>query len=297
MLPNLLVIGGLKCGTTSLHQYLGAHPEIAMSEPKELDFFVRREDSLGPPGNWHRGLDWYASWFQGAASVRGESSHHYTAHPLMRGVPERAADVIPAAKLIYLVRDPIDRLVSHYVERARRAMSYAPIEEWIERALEDPPASTLTCRSMYFMQVERWLACYPAENILVIDLHDIKDRPHEAMPRVFRFLGVDESFRSPEFARSANPSSERRMPRAYAGRAERFLLDLYDRSKLDRRRISVPRPARHVLRTVRERVLLGPPEEPPTVDSTLRERLEEVFRPDVERLRRHTGQSFASWSV
>ena len=63
-LPNLLVIGGLKCGTTSLHHYLNLHPAIAMSRPKELNFFVEEL-------NWHLGSDWYASHFDRAAAVRG----------------------------------------------------------------------------------------------------------------------------------------------------------------------------------------------------------------------------------
>jgi hypothetical protein len=73
-LPNLIIIGGLKCGTTSLHHYLNLHPEIAMSRPKELNFFVAEL-------NWPLGRDWYAGHFDAAVPVRGESSPHYTNRP------------------------------------------------------------------------------------------------------------------------------------------------------------------------------------------------------------------------
>ena len=82
-MPNFIIIGGLKCGTTSIHHYLGLHPEIQMSKPKELNFFVEEL-------NWDLGLDWYASRFDDRFKVRGESSPHYTNLPRLRG--RRRAD-------------------------------------------------------------------------------------------------------------------------------------------------------------------------------------------------------------
>ena len=80
-----------------------------MSREKELHFFVERK-------NWGRGLDWYESQFS-AAPVRGVSSPGYSAFPLYEGVAERMAETIPHAKLVYLVRDPVERIVSHYTHR------------------------------------------------------------------------------------------------------------------------------------------------------------------------------------
>src|SRR5687767_4299497 len=97
-LPNLVVIGGLKCGTTSLHHYLNLHPEVEMSRPKELNFFVAEL-------NWPLGPEWYASHFSGGTSVRGESSPHYTNRPRFEGVAERMRSVLTDARLVYMVRD------------------------------------------------------------------------------------------------------------------------------------------------------------------------------------------------
>src|SRR5688500_19574724 len=90
-LPNLIVIGGLKCGTTSLHHYLNLHPEVAMSRPKELNFFVAEL-------NWPLGAEWYGRHFERAAAVRGETSPHYTDRPRLEGVAERMRDLVPHAR-------------------------------------------------------------------------------------------------------------------------------------------------------------------------------------------------------
>ena len=108
MLPNLIIIGAMKCGTSALHQYLDQHPDIAMSKEKELDFFI--EDR-----NWRKGLDWYRSMFPDSGVVRGEASPDYTHYPAIPGVPERMHTVVPGAKLIYMVRDPVERMLSQYM--------------------------------------------------------------------------------------------------------------------------------------------------------------------------------------
>src|SRR6188472_592298 len=86
-LPNLIVIGGLKCGTTSLHHYLNLHPQIAMSRPKELNFFVAEL-------NWPLGVDWYATHFEAGKPLRGESSPHYTNRPRFGEVADRMHSVL-----------------------------------------------------------------------------------------------------------------------------------------------------------------------------------------------------------
>jgi hypothetical protein len=102
LLPNLIVIGAMKAGTTSLHAYLSLHPEIFMSANKEPRFFTEE-------WNWHKGLEWYEAQFPERVTIRGESTPDYTKLPEIRNVPERIHSLIPDVRLIYLVRDPIDR--------------------------------------------------------------------------------------------------------------------------------------------------------------------------------------------
>jgi len=113
-LPNLIIIGSPKCGTTSLYYYLGLHPEIFMSREKELNFFMEER-------NWRRGLDWYRAQFETSRSVSvwGEASPGYTHHPIFPGVPRRMHSVVPRARLIQIVRDPMKRHLSHYLHQLR----------------------------------------------------------------------------------------------------------------------------------------------------------------------------------
>src|SRR3954453_11511153 len=136
-LPNLIIIGGVQAGTTSLHHYLSLHPEIAMSRPKELNFFVAElNNDLGP--------DWYASHFDAAAKVRGETSPHYTARPRLEGTAGRMRELIPAARLIYAVRDPIARLLSHYLHNVGGGYETRSLDEVL-----DERSSAYVDRSRY----------------------------------------------------------------------------------------------------------------------------------------------------
>ena len=127
-LPNLIVIGGLKCGTTSLHHYLNLHPQIAMSRPKELNFFVAEL-------NWELGSEWYASHFDARAASAARPRPHYTNLPRFAGVAERMRELLgDGARLVYMVRDPIERMLSHYLHNVGGGYESRPIAE----ALADP---------------------------------------------------------------------------------------------------------------------------------------------------------------
>jgi Sulfotransferase domain len=294
-LPNLLVIGALKCGTTSLHTYLGLHPEVQMAEEKELDFFVSPSDCDIPQGNWERGLDWYTQRFSPGSRVCGETSHNYTAWPLARGVPDRAAETLPGAKLIYIVRDPIDRIVSHYMERRFTGLEERPLDVALREAVRDP-RNSYVYRSSYCLQLEQWLKRYPEEQVLVVTLEELRDERLETLQRVFRFLGVDDSFRLPDSVPVANPSAMRREPRGIARGAERRRGARSLRMRVERPRRLLPAPARHALRSAWQHLLMRPTE-PPEMNDEVRNGIAEVLREDVERLRALTGNRFEDWSI
>ena len=108
--PNLVIIGAMKAGTTSLHYYLNLHPEISMSKVKEPAFFIEER-------NWRKGIKRYSSLFTNQTSVVGEASTEYTKYPHFKEVPAKMHSTIPEAKLIYLVRDPIVRILSEYMHK------------------------------------------------------------------------------------------------------------------------------------------------------------------------------------
>lgn len=275
MLPNLIVIGAMKCGTTSLHRYLGLHPEVFMSETKELNFFCAE-------GTWSRGVDWYASLFPADRTVRGESSPSYAHHPYFDGVPERMRSVVPAAKLVYLVRDPIERIVSHWIHdfaegRERRDLA---------ACLEDLDRSGYVAASRYFAQLERYLSAYPREQILVLRLDELERARDRTLARVFDFVGVDPSFRSERFALVEHRSSEKRALSALGRRLAA--------SPVGKGVSRLPAPlARRV-----HRALARPfsrPVERPSVAPLLRGRIRAHLRPDGARLERLTGMDLSAW--
>ena len=157
-LPNLIIIGAQKCATTSLHYYLNLHPEISMSKGKELNFFVSEY-------NWYKGVEWYKSNFIGTARIHGESSPSYTDYPFLKGVPERMYSIVPKVKLIYILRDPIDRIISQYVQWYTRRGENRTLEDGLKH-LDN--TNRYIRRSKYFMQLKQYLDYFPRSNILII---------------------------------------------------------------------------------------------------------------------------------
>lgn len=221
-LPNVVVIGGMKCGTTSLHRYLDEHPDIAMSRPKELNFFFRARGArpaAGPTfdvGNWHLGVDWYADQFDASAPVRGEASPGYTS-PSYPEVAERMAEVVPDVRLVYLVREPLERAVSQYLHHRRDGEEPRPLEE----ALLDP-SSQYVSRGRYHERLQPFLERFDLGRILVIDHRDLLEERRITLQRLFRFLGVDDTFWSDGLrahwnaARRDRPRVEPRLRAAFA---------------------------------------------------------------------------------
>ena len=194
-LPTLVVIGAMKCGTTALHAHLGRHPDIAMAPGKELNFFLGPDEPPPAPedewwrhGQWHRGLDWYAAQFDAGARVRGEASPGYTdpSHP---EVVDRMRRVLPDARLVYLVRDPVDRAASQWAHHVRDGTEPRPVGE----AVLDP-ASQYLARSRYVERLQPFLAAYPREQLLVVVQERLKADPRRELARVFAHAGADPGF-------------------------------------------------------------------------------------------------------
>jgi hypothetical protein len=265
MLPNLLIIGGMKCGTTSLHRYLAAHPEIFMSKEKELEFFT----------SWNQrelGLAWYEQQFPEAAPIRGESSPVYTAWPHVLGVPEAIRATLPEVKLIYVVRDPVARTVSHYLHAfgrgdERRALADVATEpEFAE--------SGYVAQSRYAMQLERYLELFDSSDVLVLQQEALDADRAATLRTAFRFLGVDEEFSSSVFQRRYNVARDER------------------RSRRIGQRLRVPQPVQRGIDRLLSRRIEKPPL-PPAV----RERLVDLLTPDTQRLVELTDLQPTVWST
>lgn len=193
VLPDFLVIGAMKSGTTSLHAYLRKHPRVFASRPKEVHFFDRRR--------YAQGVDWYRAHFPVARRgprrwVAGETSPSYLYHPR---APERAAGVVGDARIIVLLRDPVARALSHWAWRhhvqGKEPRDLAEAMERCERVEREGGRTgrldaTYLSRGRYAEQLERWWKHFPRERSLVLHTADLGNNTPRVLARVQRFLGV-----------------------------------------------------------------------------------------------------------
>lgn len=190
--PGLFVIGAMKSGTTYLNKLLGAHPEIFMCSPEEPSYFVepRQLRTLWPEA-WDEGFwrseDNYLQLFRSAgdASHLGESSTNYTKRPLADGVPERILEFNPDARFIYLMRDPIERTISHYWHRVRYHAERRPMLQAIKA---EPRYLDV---SHYAMQLIPYLDLFGPDRVAVLSFEQLTHDPMSAMRQLYQWLDVD----------------------------------------------------------------------------------------------------------
>ncbi|MFL5822273.1 MAG: sulfotransferase family protein, partial [Solirubrobacteraceae bacterium] len=123
MLPTFLIIGAQKAASTALWRMLTEHPDVFIPEMKETDFLLGTDQS-------GRGRAWYESLYEaaGEARHRGDASPSYSMFPFFRGVPERAAELVPEARIIYIIRHPVKRMISHWMNATSIGNEYRTIE-------------------------------------------------------------------------------------------------------------------------------------------------------------------------
>jgi len=206
-LPDFLIIGTQRGGTSSLFIYLARHPCVLRSLRKETEYFSRRY-ALGP--EWYRAhfpIRSVAAWrrWRGGRPLTFEATPDYLFHPY---AAERARDVVPEAKLIVLLRDPVERAVSHYRHMVRLGFETLPFREAIEvearrtaadlEALRRDPLHqardllrfSYVARGRYAEQLERWMEVFPRDRFLIVRSEDLFRDPGAVYERVITFLGL-----------------------------------------------------------------------------------------------------------
>lgn len=280
MLPDLIVIGAMKSGTTSLYHYLSLHPEIAMAQSKELHFFSNEQ-------RWGRGVAWYEACFTNEAKIRGEASPSYTKYPLVNNVPDRMYSVVPEAKLIYILRDPVNRILSEYVHYRADGTEHRTLS----KALADLKNNQYVYNSKYYTQLKQYLQFYPEANIFVTTLEELNAQPQQTLQDVFRFLDVDDSFYHPDYTQRFHASSEKRLKNQFG----LFLTKTFRQSKIKNK-------IRSALPTFVDRVYISLSRsdvkiEKPVLDEHQRQALINELKDDIEQLRNYTGNKFEYWCL
>jgi hypothetical protein len=237
-LPDFLVIGVQKGGTSTLFAYLKEHPELELPQ-KEIHFFDLHYD---------KGLDWYKGHFPlksgNGKSVTGEATPYYCFHPLVAG---RIRQDLPHAKLILLLRNPVDRAYSHYhMIRSQGKVADQTFEDVLrieeetlaaetDRILADPLHSphhhqvySLLSRGKYYEQVSRWFSIFPKEQFLILRSEDFFRNPKDELRKVFDFLGMEAVY--PEKNLVVNPGSYTSLDEKTSGRLRNYFAE--DQRKL-----------------------------------------------------------------
>ncbi|MEQ8753038.1 MAG: sulfotransferase domain-containing protein [Coleofasciculus sp. G1-WW12-02] len=202
-LPNFLVIGAAKAGTTTVYQYLKQHPQIYMSPRKEPHFFSKNGTKDYPIPT----LEDYQALFQGASDeiAIGEASTSYLTHPQ---AAERIQYHIPNAKLIAILRDPANRTYSLYIMLlmlgVRKLSSYTHQEIIDDFHYIVKKRSGLIRGGFYYSHLQRYYSLFPAKQIKLGLFQNLKDNPDELMEDIFNFLGIDSSFTINKSFGSAN---------------------------------------------------------------------------------------------
>lgn len=196
VLPNFVVIGAMRSGSTSMYKYLQAHPDVFMPR-KEIHFFDVK---------WERGVSWYSTRFEGYAgeTAIGEATPTYLADPTAL---DRMASTIPDARLLAVLRDPVDRAYSHYwMEhiRQREPRSFeAAVADEIAAPPGAPPSDYLD-RGRYAKQLEQVCERFPRPHVRAFLVDDLREEPHETYAAACRFLGVDDRFVPPRLGERVN---------------------------------------------------------------------------------------------
>jgi hypothetical protein len=203
-LPDFLVIGAMKAGTTSLYHHLRRHPRVLQAVRKEVHHFDQ-------PADRRRDTDWYRAHFPLRAKVRrngavtGEATPNYLYRPW---IPPEVRRVVGAPKLIAILRDPVGRAISHYGHLRRRRGETRPLACYLDFAPERdegyvmdaadphgwgyaPPENDIVARGIYDVQLARWFEVFGREALMVIFLEELVAEPDRVMGEVFDHLGLE----------------------------------------------------------------------------------------------------------
>ncbi len=191
--PNLFIVGAMRSGTTALHEVLAGHPDVFMASFKEPAYFadpaeLATDSAVVAAAGYAGDLQAYESLFEDASGerYRGESSTHYTKQPRITGIAEKLGQYAPDARIVYLVRDPVDRALSHYrFEVQRRYETRAALD-----ALRSDPIYLAV--SDYALQIRPFIEQFGRERVYITSLEDLASNPATELIALYRWLEVDE---------------------------------------------------------------------------------------------------------
>ena len=273
-LPNFLILGAAKAGTTSLYHYMNEHPDAFMSPIKETNYFCWQE--MPARKVRVRSAEEYERLFDGATTQHavGEASPDYLNSAL---AVDRIASMLPGVKLIASLRNPADRAYSHYLDRVRGLLE----RDSVEKAMQ--PGTRYFDHGLYHSLLLPYMERFPANQIKVVLFDDLSATPLPVVQDLYAFLGIDASFQ-PALTRH-NISKLPRSPvaSALAGRAAKVIHNLLPPSM---RYTGLFTRAQRILNT-----------DPPPLPPDLRRRMLDQYRDDITRTGTLIGRDLSHWLI
>lgn len=274
LLPNFLIIGAMKAGTTSLAAWLGAHPDVHIPPDKELHYFNN-------PNRYAAGLHWYRSQFAGVTAERaiGEATPGYMAHP---DVPGRIRQVLPDIRMIAILRHPAERIYSQYqhlraVGREQRTFAQVVDEELTGTA---PAFAFYLQRGRYVEHIHKLRSLFPTSALRLVLFEDLASDPQGVFADACRFIGVDLAQVPANVGKVYNPRMRVRSVR---------LRTAVERAKL---KGQIPRTVASLIGSFNQ-VPDKRPAEP--MDEALRSRLVDAYLDQIPELEKILGRDLSAW--
>lgn len=261
----------MKAGTSSLYRYIASHPDIIPSSIKETDFFKSNSD-------FNKGIKWYETLFQGNGKYAFEASPNYTKRNQFPHVPARMHSVLPKIKLIYVLRDPIERIKSHYIHNYANGREYQSFSEALER--RNFGINNYIQTSKYYFQIQAFLEYYSDSQLLILESEQLKKDPVKVLNHTFKFLKISANYDMTLLEKRFHESSEKKRP----SRLEQTLCQRTNNAYLLASIRKMTKPLRQSI----EQPILSPSD---------KEMLMNEILPDIEKLRQFTGLTFSDWSL
>lgn len=296
--PNFIIIGAAKSGTTALYHYLEQHPQIYMSPKKETNFFALEAEKLYFPDapqvkRTQKPIDnitAYCDLFRGVAdeTAVGEASPWYLYHP---GVPERIQHYLPDAKLIAILRNPVERAYSHFLNSVRDGAE--PFTDFAQALQEEevrvhnnlePLRWHYQQMGFYYVQVKRYFETFDRNQIRIYLYDDLKDGPTGLLQDIFQYLAVDDTF-APNMSTRFNMSG---FPKSQA-------LHTFLKKKHPIKSVLKPFLPKELRLQITSNLQNRNLEKPAPLSLEMRQRLVELYREDILKLQDLIQRDLAKW--
>ena len=280
-----LIFGAMKCGTTSLFNYLAEHPQIAPCKAKEPNFFTHEK-------SWQKGIEYYRTLWDYEPNIHTtamEASINYSKVPRLVNAAERihkmAIEEEVRFKLIYVIRNPIERIISHCTHDLEERWSIRynhPIMHGIPY-----PAINV---SKYAMQLDEYYQRFSPESILLLHADDLRASPQQVLKQVCSFLDIDDSFAFSNLSKQHNPSKGKTVTNKAWPTVNKYVASPLIQY--------LPQPLRSpTMQTVKSWFGTGKVQQKFELSDTQYHFVLEELRSDLQRLRAEYGVDISKWNL